>query len=74
VAEVEDTPERVGRALAALGRLARSAGPRSNGAVLVRHIAELERRLDAASLESIEARNPGIDMDEVRASRKRRAT
>jgi hypothetical protein len=31
-----------------------------------RRIAELESELEAASLRSIEASNPGIDMDEVR--------
>jgi len=34
-------------------------------------VAELVERLDDAQLRSIEARNPGIDMDEVRASRER---
>lgn len=42
-------------------------------AVLLREQAEqldtLRNELDAAQLRSIEARNPGIDMDEVRASR-----
>jgi hypothetical protein len=33
--------------------------------------ARLREDLDAAQLRSIEARNPGIDMDEVRASRAR---
>ena len=32
-------------------------------------VAELVEQLDAAQLRSIEARNPGIDMDEVRAFR-----
>lgn len=42
--------------------------------VLARLVAEVERlrhELDAAQLRSIEARNPGIDMDEVRQVRAR---
>lgn len=44
---------------------------RQNVADLVAEVNDLRARLDAAHLSDIEARNPGIDMDAVRASRAR---
>lgn len=38
-------------------------------AFLVNRIAQLEAELDACQLRSIEARNPGIDIEEVRRLR-----
>lgn len=39
---------------------------------LLDHIKDLDAELDEAQLRSIEARNPGIDMDEVRRERNRK--
>ncbi len=43
--------------------------PDSTHAYLIERIAKLEAALDECQLRSIEARNPGIDMDEVRKHR-----
>lgn len=43
--------------------------PNSTHAFLIARIAYLEEQLDECQLRSIEARNPGIDIEEVRRYR-----
>lgn len=70
----ERSPEGHARIVEALHRY--NVGPdwtRAECVDMVREIEHLRAELDEAQLRSIEARNPGIDMDEVRRLRAHRS-